>query len=85
MNTHKSNRNIPCTKGDNADTTVCEKREKSFTKPIIYWLLHVLLPLPVVSLFELEWNPLNWSIYTHLIGAIWVLYATKKLYDVIGR
>lgn len=85
MNTKSMQQNGFCTKGHVQNTTMCEKRERSFTMPIIYYLLHILLPLPVVSLIELDWNPLHWSMYTHLIGAIWVLYATVKLLKVLGR
>lgn len=81
----KKEQNRSCWKGVLANTTVCEKREKSFAKPFFYYFLHILLPLPIVSLAELEWNPLEWSVYTHLVGAVWVAYVTAKLIRVLGR
>lgn len=82
---NNAHRNASCWKGYVKDSTVCEKREKNYVKPILYYFFHILLPLPVIGLVELDLNPLNWSVYTHLIGAIWVLYATKKLFQVLAR
>lgn len=64
---------------------VCERRQKSYIKPFIYYFLQILLLIPVLGLFAMNLNPLQWSNTFYLLSLVWILYATKKLFIVLAR
>lgn len=64
---------------------VCERRQKSYVKPFIYYFLQILLLIPVFGIFAMNLNPLHWSNFHYVLSLVWILYATKKLFMVLER
>lgn len=63
----------------------CERRQASYVKPFVYFALQIVLLLPVFGIVEMDLNPLRWSVFSYFFAAIWVMYATYKLFRVLGR
>jgi hypothetical protein len=71
--------------GNGKSGIVCERRQKSYVKPFIYYCLQILLLIPVLGIFAMNLNPLHWSNFHYVLSLVWILYATKKLFTVLAR
>jgi FtsH-binding integral membrane protein len=63
----------------------CERRQVNFVKPFVYYVLQILLLVPVFGIIDLSFNPMKWSGICYVISAGWILYATKHLFRVLAR
>lgn len=64
---------------------VSERRQVNYIKPFIYYSLQLLLLVPLFGMIEMDLNPLRWSGYSYAISALWIVYSTKKLLQVLVR
>ncbi len=71
--------------GNGKSNCICERRQKSYIKPFIYYFLQILLLIPVLGLFAMNLNPLHWSHFHYVLSLVWILYITKKLLMVLAR
>lgn len=72
-------------KGFKKNNITCERRQVSYVKPFVYYFLQIILLLPVFGMVEMDLNPLRWSLFSYIVSAVWILYATNKLLHVLAR
>lgn len=84
MKNYSFNADKQCYKNGKSNI-VCERRQKSYVKPFIYYFLQILLLIPVLGIFAMNLNPLQWSTFHYVLSLVWILYATKKLFMVLAR
>lgn len=62
-----------------------ERRQGSIWKPFAYYFLELTLFFVVLSVFELNGDPLSWSVWSYLVLSVWVVHITKKLFKILER
>ena len=64
-----------------------EKRRKrpSFTVPVIFSLMEVVMMWLLLSLFNWEINPLEWNVYAYGVAVVWIIFSSVKLSIVLKR
>ena len=64
-----------------------EKRRKtpSYTIPIIFFLLEIVLLWLTIGLFSWELDVYKWSIFAYIVAAAWLAFSAMKLRIVLKR
>lgn len=61
------------------------RRRPSFSVPILFLSLEIILMYLVMSLFNWDMDFFKWHIYTYPFVVIWLIYSSLKLYFVLKR
>jgi len=67
------------------DVRIGERRKKRMIVPMVYFMVEVTLFLLILSLIEMNFNVLEWNIFSILVFVIAVLYSILKTIHVYRR
>ncbi len=67
--------------------TFMEKRRRrpSYVIPSLFFLLEITMMWLLASLFNWDFNPLNWNIYAYPVIFLWMAFISIKLSIVLKR
>jgi len=69
----------------NLNSKIQERRKKRLITPALYFVAEMVFIWLVLSLIQLNFNPLSWATWSYIVGVLFGVYSLAKTIHVYQR